>query len=221
MTKAAVIKFQEKYKSEVLDPYRLKKGTGTVGPSTRKKMNELCAQSSEEIIPFEITITTIDQKILIDTAERIKSDLEQIGIKINILSYDFSTLKEKAIKPRNYQIILFGELLGKYPDLFPFWHSSEKNDPGLNLSSFENKKVDNILKELKQASDKEKRDELLISFAEIIDKEKPAIFLFNPYYVYYLSPEIKNFKEEKMLLPSERFKNITGWFIKTRRTFKK
>lgn len=220
-TKTAVIKFQEKYKSEVLEPYGLKNGTGTVGPSTRKKINELCAQSLEEIIPFEISITTIDQKILIGTAEKIKSDLEKIGIKVNILSYDFSTLKEKAIKPRNFQVILFGELLGKYPDLFPFWHSSEKNDPGLNLSGFENKKVDNILKELKQVSEEEKRNELLISFAEIIDTEKPAIFLFNPYYVYYLSSEIKNFEEEKMLLPSERFRNITEWFIKTKRTFKK
>lgn len=220
-TEKAVINFQEKYKSEILEPAGLEKGTGTVRADTRDKINELCSKNPEETIILEITITTIDQDILIKSAEKIKNDLEKFGVKTNILSYDFSSLKENVIKPRDFQAILFGEILGKYPDLFPFWHSSEKNDPGLNLSGFENKKADGILKEIKQVLDDEKRNKLLIDFAKIIEDEKPAIFLFNPYYIYYLSPQIKNFGEEKILLPSERFKNITERFIKTKRELKK
>ena len=41
LTLRAVIRFQEKYASEILAPLGLSKGTGTVGPATRQKINEL------------------------------------------------------------------------------------------------------------------------------------------------------------------------------------
>ncbi len=51
---AAVTGFQEKYKDEILTPNGLSRGTGYVGPSTRKKLNQLygCSNQQKPIIPI-------------------------------------------------------------------------------------------------------------------------------------------------------------------------
>ena len=53
-TEIAVIKFQDKYASEVLIPSGLTKGTGFVGPSTRKKLNAIV----NSLLPQTQTATT-------------------------------------------------------------------------------------------------------------------------------------------------------------------
>lgn len=57
-THLAVIKFQEKYKAEILTPSRLARGTGFVGKSTKAKLNKLygCATSSQATaVPLSCT----------------------------------------------------------------------------------------------------------------------------------------------------------------------
>ena len=44
LTKQAVIRFQEKYREDILVPAGQSKGTGIVGSYTRRKMNELAPQ---------------------------------------------------------------------------------------------------------------------------------------------------------------------------------
>jgi len=216
-TAAAVSKFQEKYYEDILEPYGYKKGTGTVGKSTRAKLNELCFAEPDEITQLKITLVTVDQPQMVKVAEMLKEQWKAVGVELEIQQYSLFQLEQNFIKPRDYDALLFGEVLGAVPDPFPFWHSSQKIDPGLNLALYEHKKADKHLEENRKASDAETRAEELNSFQNILIEEAPSVFLYSPDFIYSISKNTKGIDIKKITDPSKRFIGIEDWYIKTKR----
>jgi len=219
-TEKAVILFQEKYKEEILEPWEFEEGTGIVSKTTRKKLNEVCNEFSEESLPLKLFLVTVNQPFLVKTAKILKEQWEKLGIEIEIKALEFNELSRNFIKPREYEILLFGEALGIIPDPLAFWHSSRIEDPGLNLAMYENKKADEFLKEARMAQDFEQFKKNLEKFQNILIEDKPAIFLYSPNFLYYVSKEIKGIDFEIISEPSKRFIEIESWYLKTKRVWK-
>ena len=168
---------------------------------------------------LKITLTTVDQVENVKVANLIKDFWASIGVNVELQLVSKEKIESEIIIPRNYQILLYGEILGYDPDLFPFWHSSQREAPGLNLANYANRKVDQLLEEARQTNDNKIREAKYQEFQNLLIEDLPAIFLFSPSYIYPVNKKIKGISAEKIALPGDRFINIENWYIKTKKQF--
>ena len=219
-TKKAVIRFQEKYSQEILAPLGLKKGTGKVGGMTREKLNQICQEIPKEILPLKLKLTSSDKFPLKEIGEILKEQLGKIGVQLELRQIPLSEIQTKVLNKRNFEILLFGEALGGLPDPFPFWHSSQKDYPGLNLTGYQSKIADKLLEKARETSVQEERKKALEKFQDILIEDLPAIFLIRSYYFYLLAPEIKGFEIKKITEPAKRFSLIETCWRERKRVWK-
>ncbi|MDX9893549.1 MAG: peptide ABC transporter substrate-binding protein [Patescibacteria group bacterium] len=169
---------------------------------------------------LELTVTTVNQPENVKAAGLIKKLWENIGIKVNLNIVESGKISREIIKPRNYEILLFGIIVGSNPDPYPFWHSSQIQDPGLNLAQFANREADKLLEEAKATADPEVQQQKYQRFQEILAAELPAIFLYNPTYTYVVDKKIKGNLIDRIITPADRFNDLEEWYVKTKRQLK-
>jgi len=162
-----------------------------------------------------LTITTVNQSENTKAAKLIQDFWRQIGIKVDLEIIDSNKISREIIKPRSYEVLLFGIIVGSSSDPYPFWHSSQAQDPGLNLALFSNRNADLQLEEAKKTTDQEKQKVAYQKFQDIITAEIPAIFLYKPTYTYVADKKIKGINSNRITLPADRLNDSTKWYIKT------
>ncbi|MFH1142437.1 MAG: ABC transporter substrate-binding protein, partial [Candidatus Uhrbacteria bacterium] len=165
---------------------------------------------------INFTMTVLDQPDFIRTAEVIKEQWAVIGVNLEIRVISAFELSTQVLTDRNYEMFLTGELLGIDPDPYPFWHSSQATDPGLNLANYVNRQADTLLEEARSISDPGEREAKYIQFQDYLAEDLPAIFLYQPTYRYAVASKINNVEMERITSPADRFSRINEWYTKTK-----
>lgn len=168
---------------------------------------------------LSLNLTTVDNPETQAVAEYVKKSWEEVGIDTRLTIIPKEQLLSSIIKPRNYEALLIGQIIGNDPDLYAFWHSSQAESPGVNLSLYQNEKADILLEEARKTSNQKEREKKYGEFQNILQEDLPAIFLYTPTYSYVVSNTIKGITIQKITIPADRFAGIEQWYIKTKRDF--
>lgn len=162
-----------------------------------------------------LTITTVDTPEYEQTAKLIAKMWNALGIQTSVTVVGSRQISKEATKDRSYQILLYGEIVGSDPDLYPFWHSSQTSYPGLNLAMYSNRDADKLLETARTSANDEERNKLYKQFQDILVKDLPAVFLYSPHYTFAINKKIKGVDANTIFSPAERYENIANWYTKT------
>ncbi len=164
---------------------------------------------------LSFTLKTSNSDLFDKTATRLAATWRELGVEIQVEQYEQTGLVQSVIRSRDFQAVLFGLDTNRTEDLYPFWHSSQKDDPGLNISQYTNIAVDRLLEKTRNSKDSAERAQLQNEVSTAINAETPAIFLFAPSIAYVIDKTITTTPMSTLGKPSDRFMNVSNWYAKT------
>ncbi len=183
------------------------------------KINEETAHWEKKIddvvTPLQFTISTANSDTFGATAEFLQNTWVSMGADVTVKQFEQQDLTQAVIRPRNYETLLFGTQLGRSLDYYSFWHSSQRNDPGLNVALYANITTDSILSEMRRNTEYAQQEEALQKFVKELSKETPAIFLYAPELLYIVPNKVVGATFTGVSEPQERFSTVYDWYIQT------
>ncbi|MCB9803173.1 peptide ABC transporter substrate-binding protein [Candidatus Nomurabacteria bacterium] len=199
------IKFNPSAAEKILDELGWKK---TEGSQFRQKDDKT----------LSLKLTTVDQPENVKAVSIIKELWENIGIQTELQIVAKNKMRSDVIETRDYEVLVYGEIININSGPYPFWHSSQTKNPGLNLSILSNKDIDKYLEDIRQSQNDEEKEKLFKAFQNKLLELHFAIFLYNPTYTYPVGKKLQGLDNLNFVnLPADRFSNINSWYIKTKR----
>lgn len=168
--------------------------------------------------PLAFRLATVDIPEYRKTAEALQQQWAAIGVAVTIDIFSIDTMQNEVLAKRNYDAILFSTIASNDPDPYPFWHSSNQKAPGLALSVFSDLESDKLLEDARTTTDEAVRKEKYIAFQDLLAKEVPAIFLYQPRRLYVMNTKIRGVQENQYIsIPAHRFAAMNKWYIEFKR----
>ena len=177
-------------------------------------------KSASGTMALSFSISTGDAPELRQVASELVTSWQKLGAKIDVLVFETGDLNQNVIRPRNFDALLFGEVVGRDKDPYPFWHSSQRTDPGLNIALYANSRADKYLDNARSADDPEVIEESYKAFAKELEGDIPAVFLYTPSFLYVVPRKIEAINLGSLTVAQDRFLSIADWYIETDKVWK-
>ena len=178
--------------------------------AAKTKISELMGEADRHI-----EVVSVNSGYLPKVTEALKTELESLGFTVNLVTYDETQdFINNVISKRSYDILVYETPLGTDPDLIPYYHSSQANASGLNLSNYRNVMVDDLLLGARDVVDAELRMKKYESFLDYWVGETPAIGLYQSNLTYYYNKNVRSFGDDvKLVTAFDRFSDINSWAV--------
>lgn len=171
-------------------------------------------ESSVKYSNQKISITTVNNKELVDTANFIANSWKKLGVEVEIKTIDRSEL-QTVVRDRDFDALLFGFSVKDVSDYEHYFHSRERSFPKLNIANYSSKTADKLLEELNSESDLVKREQLFTELSKVLETDLPVILLYKPLFLQAVTGKINLIIPDTLSKEEEKYKLIEHWFTQT------
>ena len=170
---------------------------------------------------LSFTLAVPDVKEYTDAANAIVEQWKVFGADVKVQAVDTSVINKEMIKSRTFDAILYSDRYDETFDLYPFWHSTQSFDPGLNLTSYYSKDLDKLLTDARQPTvNSQAKAEAYQKADAILAADAPAIFLYQSFALIVQKDNLRSTTPMSLLEATNRFLDVTDWYVKTDRVWR-
>lgn len=131
--------------------------------------------------PFAFTvITNQGNKLREQTAVILQAHLARIGVRVDVRVLEWSSFIHDFVDKGNFDAIILGWNLGRDPDQFLIWHSSQQGEGRYNFVGYENPAVDRLWEEGRRTFDRAARERVYRRIHRLLAEDLPYVFLYYP-----------------------------------------
>lgn len=164
-------------------------------------------------LTLSVTLRTSNVPELKAVATAVQQDWQALGVPVSIELYEAGDLTQNVIRPRKYDALLFGMVIGRDRDLYAFWDSAERSDPGLNIALYSNKDVDALLEKARVESDPTAVSADVAKINTLVAADYPAAFTHAPDFLYSVPRDLHGVLLPQITSPSDRFATVASWYL--------
>lgn len=161
--------------------------------------------------PLQLRLVTISSGDFPAIAEELMNQWQRVGVLFDSQLVKAEDIQQNVIIARGYDVLIYEIAIGRDPDIYAYWHSSQATERGLNLSDYKSAKVDEALETARTRLDPTQRDAKYRLFAQQWLADVPAVALFRPTLIYVQNKNVVTFNAHPTVDQTDRYSNIRYW----------
>lgn len=168
-------------------------------------------------VPLRVTLDSADAYPYLQVAEAVRDQLRKVGVQVDVQPVSASELVGRYLVGQHYQMALAAFDIGPDPDEWTLWHSSG-DASGLNFAGQlpHQALIDKDLEDGRAGTTRAARLAAYHDFQILMWQAAPALFLYEPDYLYAMSSRINGFVTPGVIEPADRFYGVARWYVSTR-----
>ena len=195
--------------------FNLKKAEQLLDKAGWKRRVGSEVRTNKRNVPLKLQLKMVKDRYDV-AADNLVKQWKQLGVDIEVTRFDASdgsqSFARSVLQPRDYDILVTRLDIGADPDVFAYWHSSQANTTGLNLSNYRNAVSDDALLSARLRSEPALRAQKYRAFVKRWYADVPAVGLYQSVSVYAHNKMTESLKPGQVMPSSvDRYSNVIYW----------